>query len=538
MTVTKRPDCRTQAYSLRFADHNCIRRRLRGFSDRKMTNELARLVEQLVSYRSAREPFPPDLQRRVDVLPPDVTQKLARMGILDAARLAAAVPLAALAEQYRLWLLDAARTEQHAHDTHARCCRVIEGCGFARSSDVRADAVMRLLASFRDGTGPQPDAAEGRRGAPAKGCCGRSMSQAAANGHLTAFKSFTRWLVQGEHATDTAAMAAVQRVRPVTVTKKPHERRALQEEELKRLLASTEAGPVRAGTTGPERATLYRVAVGTGLRAGELRRLRRCDLHLIDPDAATLTVRAESSKNGKAATLPLRRDLARELLDVMVSKMPSAAALVVPGRQHCSRVLAADLDHARAAWVAEAGTDATWRIERESSDFLAVRDHADRVLDFHCFRHTFVTNLCANNVPVKVAQTLARHSDVRTTLNIYAHAEDDALAEGVAALPAFRYGEKESAVSATGTTDAEPARPASARTLYGPHLGQNTVTNGHESVVGRGGIHRQDSPFSSEKRPIRGANRARPGRDSNPRITDLQSVPLVRLGTRPGAGLR
>ena len=225
-----------------------------------------------------------------------------------------------------------------------------------------------------------------------------------------------------KHAADTPALATVLRVRPVTVTRRPHERRAMSSAELRRLLDAAEAGPAREGIPGPMRALLYRVAAETGLRAGELRRLRRRDLHLADPDAATLTVRAESSKNRKTATLPLplplRPGLAADPLAATAGKMPAALALAVPGRQHTARTLAADLADARAAWLAEAGgvgDDAAGRVERESSDFPNRRDHAGRVLDFHGLRHTFVSNPSAAGVPVKVAQTPARHGDARLT---------------------------------------------------------------------------------------------------------------------------
>jgi integrase len=343
MNVTRRGTA--AAYSIRFHDHNRIRRQLRGLADKAATWELARVIDRLVSYRAADDPPPPELQRRADTLPPDVTDKLAKWGVLDVRRLAAAVPLLDLAAAFRAGLLDAGRTKQHADDSHARVVRLLDGCRFARSADVRAEAVTRLLARFRDGTGPRPTTVPGRRGPRAKGCDDVPMSQAAANHHLAAFKMFVRWLLAGEHATDTAALQAVLRAKPVTVTHRPRERRAMTPPELRYLLDAAERGPVRGTLDGPARARLYRLAAGTGLRAGELRRLRRCDLHLpTDGKPPTLTVPAASGKSRRAATVPLRDDLA----------------------------------DARTAWLAEAGDDATERVERESSDFLLDRDHAGR----------------------------------------------------------------------------------------------------------------------------------------------------------------
>jgi len=54
-------------------------------------------------------------------------------------------------------------------------------------------------------------------------------------------------------------------------TDRRHDRRALTADEVRRLLtAAAAAGPVLFGMAGPARAILYRVAVETGLRAGEL----------------------------------------------------------------------------------------------------------------------------------------------------------------------------------------------------------------------------------------------------------------------------
>ena len=40
---------------------------------------------------------------------------------------------------------------------------------------------------------------------------------------------------------------------------------------------------------------------------------------------------------------------------------------------------------------------------------------------FHSMRHTYATRLFENNVPVKTVQALMGHSDIATTMNIYTH---------------------------------------------------------------------------------------------------------------------
>ena len=89
-----------------------------------------------------------------------------------------------------------------------------------------------------------------------------------------------------------------------------------------------------------------------------------------------------------------------------------------------------DLEAARKAWIKEAKTDEE-KLEREKSDFLAYVNHAGRYADFHSCRHLFITSLERAGIRPKVAQTLARHSDIRLTLGIYTHAE---LADQTAAI--------------------------------------------------------------------------------------------------------
>jgi len=74
-----------------------------------------------------------------------------------------------------------------------------------------------------------------------------------------------------------------------------------------------------------------------------------------------------------------------------------------------------DLGAARSIWIEEAKTKKE-RESREKSYFLKYVDSGGRFTDFHCLRHTFITNLARANVSPKTAQTLARHCDIRLTM--------------------------------------------------------------------------------------------------------------------------
>jgi len=57
--------------------------------------------------------------------------------------------------------------------------------------------------------------------------------------------------------------------------------------------------------------------------------------------------------------------------------------------------------------------------------------------DFHGLRHTFITNLGKAKVSPKVAQTLARHSDISLTMNVYTHIEEDEQIDAINSLPSI-----------------------------------------------------------------------------------------------------
>ncbi len=73
--------------------------------------------------------------------------------------------------------------------------------------------------------------------------------------------------------------------------------------------------------------------------------------------------------------------------------------------------------------------------KREATDFLKYKNSKGLFADFHSLRHTFITNLCKADVPPKTAQTLARHSDISLTMNIYTHVDQAEQVKAIDALP-------------------------------------------------------------------------------------------------------
>lgn len=92
-------------------------------------------------------------------------------------------------------------------------------------------------------------------------------------------------------------------------------------------------------------------------------------------------------------------------------------------------------------------------------------DEAGLFADFHSLRHSFVSMLAAGEVHPKLAQRLARHSDINLTLSRYSHTVLADEAKALTALPQFPtlFGhprtETSAKLRATGTDSGVPRLP-------------------------------------------------------------------------------
>jgi integrase len=178
---------------------------------------------------------------------------------------------------------------------------------------------------------------------------------------------------------------------------------------------------------------LYRLAVESGLRAGELASLtpQSFDLSAACP---TVTVQAAYSKRRRQDVLPLRLDTAQQLRDFLKTVAPNEVAFKMPAGRF-ARIFRADLAAARQKWLEE--STPLERQDRERSGFLCYRDSSGRVADFHALRHSCASLLAAAGVHPKVAQVHMRLSTVELTLGRYTHVLAGQQAAALAALPSF-----------------------------------------------------------------------------------------------------
>ncbi len=265
------------------------------------------------------------------------------------------------------------------------------------------------------------------------GRCGRGAGIATSNHYLTAIKGFTRWLVRsGRMPSDPLGLLA-RRNAQADVRR---ERGALVESELHRLLtAALQSATVQQELAGPQRAMLYALAMGSGFRASELASLTPRSFAL-DTDPPTVTVDAAYSKRRRRDVQPIPPNLATALRDYLRG-LPTDSPVwpgAWPGR--AADMLRFDLEAAGIPW----------------------EDAEGRVIDFHALRHSYVTLLVKGGVNPKLAQELARHSDIRLTMGVYTHTQIHDLGGAVAGLPNLlpRPGTGAGILAATGTDAGAP----------------------------------------------------------------------------------
>ena len=304
----------------------------------------------------------------------DLEKMVARqkVGIIDRFHLHRQRPLAEHLGDFEVHLLAKGNTGKHVTLKITRIRAALDGCGFRMINDLVPSRVETWLQERREA----------------------GLSIQTSNHYLTCVKGFTRWLVQERRMPDDPLIG----LKGLNVKLDPrHERRTLSQEDLVKFLDAARAGKPFRGISGPDRRLLYMVALYTGLRCSELASLTPESFSL-DVDPPTVTVQAGYSKRRSEDVLVLRSDLAADLKTWLRWKPKGESLWPGTWKEKASRMVKRGLEAAGIGYKTEAG-----------------------VFDFHAIRHQFISSLAASGVHPKVAQELARHSDINLTMTRYSH---------------------------------------------------------------------------------------------------------------------
>ncbi|MBL7107535.1 MAG: tyrosine-type recombinase/integrase [Phycisphaerae bacterium] len=427
----------TKKWYIDFADHLQIRRRLPAFEDKRPSEALGRQIERLVSSKIAGEKPDAQLTRWLEGAPVALSNRLVSIGLLDSHRAAAGKPLKKHIEDFEASLLAKGNTEKYTSMTIIRVKRIFDECKFLTWTDISASRVERTIPRLRKSVkNVEVKKVNGKRIRREKFKDLGEISAQTQNYYLQAIKQFCRWMVQDRRAVESP----LEHLTKVdTKTDRRHDRRAFDPDEIRRLLETTQAQPKRFGMAGHERAMLYRLAVETGLRAKELRSLKKTSF---DFNKYKVTVDACYTKNRNIAIRSLRKDTAALLQNFLANKMPHLPAFNVPHKT--ANMLKADLEAAGIPYIDEAGHFA----------------------DFHSLRHSTGSLLAAAGVHPKLIQLIMRHSDINLTMNRYTHVFSGQESEAIAKLPDLSLPSSEQQKAMATGTDGKHTTPEKNSAIY------------------------------------------------------------------------
>lgn len=290
-------------------------------------------------------------------------------------------PLAELLAIYldRLRAIDASPV--YRENVEDYLTRTFKACEWQSFSGITPDALLRFLADRRDTHGNSP---------------------ATLNSYLRTARGFTRWV-----AARVGDLDPLREIPRFAETSRRRSKRILTDEELQKLLAAVAKSKPRGNCLlrGIDRAMLYRVAAYTGLRASELASLTKANFHL-DRSPPVVIVAAKDAKGRREEPVPIPARVAAALRPWLAAKRKSER--VWPGQwakfRHQKEWLAVDLKRA--------GVDS--------------QDAQGRRVTFHCLRRGYVVNVIRAGAKIHEVRRMARHKDVKTTLEYYT---DESLAD-------------------------------------------------------------------------------------------------------------
>jgi integrase len=337
-----------------------------------------------------------DLERRAELI---------RSKVMTAAEAAIGkhrgTALAAHFDSYREHQQAGGATGKHVEESRGRLDRLSEECGFSTLSELSREAFERWLAQ----RGPE------------------GMSARTRNAYRENLVAFCNWCVDSGRLVGNPFAA----VAKANVKADPRrQRRAMTEEELRRLLDAARRRPLRDDAAmkkpallaqrellGRERALQYKTLVLTGLRKGELASLAVGQLSLDGADSY-LTLDAADEKNREGNTVPLRADLVADLRAWLADKLHRSQE---DARRHAKPIpfrLPAD------APVFKVPKNLLRQLDRDlKAAGIAKRDERGRTLDVHALRTTFGTLMSKGGVAPRTAHAAMRHSDIRLTMGVY-----------------------------------------------------------------------------------------------------------------------
>jgi integrase len=367
-----------------------------------------------------------DLERKAE---------LVRSNVMTAAEAATSEhqcrPLAEHFDAYLLHLEAANTAAKHRYEVRRQLNRLAADCRWVRLADLEAGAIERWLLQRTT-----------------EGVAGRTR-----NTYLAAALAFANWCIrEGRLAVNPFERVA----KANEEADRRRTRRALVDAELVKLLDAARRRPLLDAATirrgkrkgqavakvsdatrerlqllGWERALVYKSALLTGLRRGELESLTVGQL-CCDGPVAFLAFDAGDEKSREGHDVPLRADLAEDLRGWLAHKLRQLQEDALQTGQPIPARLPPDTP------LFSVPKELVKILNRDMRlAGIAKVDERGRTLDVHALRHSFASHLSKGGVSSRTAQAALRHSTLDLTMNTYTDPKLLDVAGALDALPAL-----------------------------------------------------------------------------------------------------
>jgi integrase len=196
-------------------------------------------------------------------------------------------------------------------------------------------------------------------------------------------------------------------------------------------LSAPDVGRLVAGTADDPFGPLYGVAVGTGLRLGELLGLAWGD---VDLEGRSLVVRRALSRARGGGFELAEPKTPRSRRTVMLPAVALEALRRQKARQAADRLAAGTAWQDRAGLVFSDPLGRPWAPSAVSHAFHAVAVRLALPVRLHDLRHTAASLMLATGVPLKVVSEALGHSSIAITADVYSHVTPDLRREAADAM--------------------------------------------------------------------------------------------------------
>jgi integrase len=292
-------------------------------------------------------------------------------------------------EQFRIKMVADGTTAKHVNSTMKKVTQICSETGIDTLTDIRRETIERWTANE---------------------VMTKVRSHSTINSYLGAVKSFALYLSEIEVLPNNP-LKSLRRLNAALDRRK--KRRAMTAEEIERLLKVATSSKQSKKWKAGERALVYRLFLGTGLRSTELSLLTPDQ---IDFEHCRLRIEAAKTKNKKADILPMRPDLVQS-----VKEWVAEHAIQPQERIFCfnhKSILESFYSDLKAAGIGRKGADG-------------------RSLDVHSLRKTFGTMLAKAGVPLTTTQRLMRHYSPILTAKLYIDVDSVDMMQALEQLPTF-----------------------------------------------------------------------------------------------------